>query len=516
MTAKRTSLPTEDANNQAFRSQITVGAIVAVLLILAVGVIFYINIFKFGDSAKLRQESYLTQLYMERFFSDLKDVETGHRGFILTGRESYLEPYNQALISIDKNWHQLIQHQTASGGKLQKLLHLKELTDTKLAEIKKSLAIYRAEGKTTAINLINFDQGKRVMDKIRVQINEITEEENREVALHNEALQTDTRNTVLFSVALGLLGLFLFLFIIILLARESNTRIRLYNRLELEVLERKRVNEQLELEAAERERVNEQLKLEAAERERAKNQIDELNKTLEAKVNSLDAVNKELEAFSYSVSHDLRAPLRSIDGFSQAFLNKYGETLDDNGRDYLNRVRVNSQRMAQLIDDMLQLSRLTRGEINLSQVNLSQLAEEIIEENRQQEPNRQVEVIIQPELIVEGDKRLLQAVLQNLLNNAWKFTSQHETAKIEFGSFLKDNKPVYFVRDDGAGFEMEYVEKLFGAFQRLHAMHEFPGTGIGLATVQRIIHRHGGKVWAEGEPEKGATFYFTLNTELQD
>lgn len=502
MTAKRTSIPMEDAHNQAFRSQTTIGAVVAVLLILAVGVIFYINIFKFSDSAKLRQESYLTQLYMERFFSDLKDVETGHRGFILTGRESYLEPYNKALISIDKNWHHLVQHQTASGAKPKKLLHLKELADAKLAEIKKCLTIYRTEGKTAAINLINSDQGKRVMDKIRVQINEITEAETREVELRNEMLQTDTRNTILFSVALGLLGLFLFLFIIILLARESNTRMRLNNRLELEVLERKRINEQL--------------KQEAEERERSKAQIDELNKTLEAKINNLDAVNKELEAFSYSVSHDLRAPLRSIDGFSQAFLNKYGDTLDDNGRDYLNRVRANSQRMAQLIDDMLQLSRLTRGEINLSQVNLSQLAEEIIEENRQQEPNRQVEVIIQPELIVEGDKRLLQAVLQNLLNNAWKFTSQHETAKIEFGSFLKDAKPVYFVRDDGAGFEMEYVEKLFGAFQRLHAMHEFPGTGIGLATVQRIIHRHGGKVWAEGEPEKGATFYFTLNIELLD
>lgn len=502
MTTQRTSIPTEDAHHQAFRPQTTIGAIVAVLLILAVGVIFYLNIFKFADSAKLRQESYLTQLYMERFFSDLKDVETGHRGFILTGRESYLEPYNKALISIDQNWHKLVQHRTDAGDKSKKLLHLKQLADAKLAEIKKCLTIYRTEGKAAAIASINSDQGKKLMDKIRVQINEITEAETREVELQSEALQTDTRNTILFSVIMGLLGLFLFLFIIILLVRESNTRMRLYNRLELEVLERKRVNEQLELEAE--------------KRERTKTRIDELNKSLEAKVNNLDAVNKELEAFSYSVSHDLRAPLRSIDGFSQAFLNKYGETLDDNGKDYLNRVRANSQRMAQLIDDMLQLSRLTRGEINLSTVNLSQLAEEIIEENRQQEPNRQVEAIIQPELIVEGDKRLLQAVLQNLLNNAWKFTSQHHTAKIEFGSFLKNAKPVYFVRDDGAGFEMEYVEKLFGAFQRLHAMHEFPGTGIGLATVQRIIHRHGGKVWAEGEPDKGATFYFTLNTELLD
>jgi light-regulated signal transduction histidine kinase (bacteriophytochrome) len=190
--------------------------------------------------------------------------------------------------------------------------------------------------------------------------------------------------------------------------------------------------------------------------------------------------------------------------------------LDDNGKDYLNRVRANSQRMAQLIDDMLQLSRLTRGELHLTEVNLSLLAEEIIQENRELEPHRKVNVMIQENLTTNGDKRLLQAVLQNLLNNAWKFTSQKEESTIEFKIVLQDDRPVYMVRDDGAGFEMEFVDKLFGAFQRLHAMHEFPGTGIGLATVQRIIHRHGGKVWAEGEPNRGARFYFTINPQNID
>lgn len=516
MKTKKAPLLPDEANNKAFRSQTTLGAAVAVLLLVAVGVIFYSSIFQFTESARLRQQSYQTQLYLERIISDLKDAETGHRGYVLTGKPSYLQPYERALEALRDDWEQLARNKPESNAQDQSMRSLKKLADAKLEEIQASLNIYKVQGRAAATAQINQDQGKKLMDQIRGLINEIETHETRQVALRNEQLETDVRNTVIVSVIIGLLGLLLFIIIITMLVREASTRMRLYHLLELEVLERKRANEQLELEVERRQQANQWLQQEMEEKEQAKSLIDELNRALEAKVANLDAVNKELEAFSYSVSHDLRAPLRSIDGFSQAFLNKYGATLDSNGRDYLDRVRANSQRMAQLIDDMLQLSRLTRGEVNLTEVNLSQLAEEVIEENRQQEPERQVEVVIQPNLCAMADKRLIQAVLQNLLNNAWKFTSQHETARIEFGSFEENSNTVYFVKDDGAGFEMEYVEKLFGAFQRLHAMHEFPGTGIGLATVQRIIHRHGGKVWAEGELEKGATFYFTLNAELMD
>jgi len=224
----------------------------------------------------------------------------------------------------------------------------------------------------------------------------------------------------------------------------------------------------------------------------------------------LEQVNKELEAFSYSVSHDLRAPLRGIDGFSQALLEDYADSLDDQGKDYLQRVRAASQRMAQLIDDMLKLSRVTRAEMRHETVDLSALAHDIAGELQKTRPERQVDFVIAPGLVVNGDAQLLRAVLENLLGNAWKFTSAHPCAKIEFGIAEYEGKPAYFVRDDGVGFDMAYVDKLFGAFQRLHAMNEFPGTGIGLATVQRIIHRHGGHVWAEGAVEQGATFYFTL------
>lgn len=503
MSSKRTAdrfVPEKNDALPASHTQTVLGVAMAVILLMTVGITFYHSLFQFSESARLQEESYLTQLYMERYFSNLKDMETGQRGFILTGKQDYLAPYEKGRLQLENDWANLLKHQVATGDKAEKIKRLRILTDQKSAEVAKGLSIYRSDGQAAAIQSINSDLGKEWMDQIRALINNISEQEGRELKVRAGILQRNMRNTLVVAAVMGLIGLSLFIYIIVLLIREANMRARLNNKLEMEIQERKQANERLEREAE--------------ERERAKTRIDGLNKTLEAKVHTLDALNKELEAFSYSVSHDLRAPLRSIDGFSLALLNKCSDQLDANGKDYLNRVRANSQRMAQLIDDMLQLSRLTRGEMNLSEVNLSQLAEEIINENRRQEPDRNVQAIIQPDLVVQADKRLMNAVLENLLNNAWKFTSQHETARIEFGSFLRDNKPVYFVRDDGAGFEMEYVDKLFGAFQRLHAMNEFPGTGIGLATVQRIIHRHGGKTWAEGEPEKGATFYFTLNTEI--
>lgn len=224
----------------------------------------------------------------------------------------------------------------------------------------------------------------------------------------------------------------------------------------------------------------------------------------------LIASNQELEAFSYSVSHDLRAPLRAIDGFSKALLEDYGVQFDAVAQDYFNRIRYNVQRMGMLIDDLLRLSRVTRSEMQYASVNLSALVEEQLRELQASEPTRQVESVVAPNVTVYADPNLLRIALSNLLQNAWKFTSHHPTARLQFGTIPAQGHVIYFVRDDGAGFDMAFSSQLFGVFQRLHNTPEFPGMGIGLATVQRIIHRHGGLVWAEGAVEQGATLYFTL------
>lgn len=239
------------------------------------------------------------------------------------------------------------------------------------------------------------------------------------------------------------------------------------------------------------------------ERKRAQEEIQKHTRLLEA-------ANKELEAFSYSVSHDLRAPLRSINGFSTALLQDYHNTLDERGREDLQRVRAATQRMDQLINDLLDLSRVTRSPLSYEMIDLSAMVETVMEDLRQRQPDRQVDVVVTPDLIANGDARLLRVVLENLLGNAWKFTARRACGRIEFGTWQNATERAYFVRDNGAGFDMAYVGKLFGAFQRLHTLAEFPGTGIGLATVQRIVHRHGGRVWAEGAVDHGATFYFTL------
>jgi signal transduction histidine kinase len=236
----------------------------------------------------------------------------------------------------------------------------------------------------------------------------------------------------------------------------------------------------------------------------------ELEQRVVERTAQLEASNKELESFSYSVSHDLRTPLRGIDGFSRILQEDYKDTLDEEGKDHLRRIHTACQRMGLLIDDLLNLSRLARLEMSLDKVDLSELARQIVGDLKKAQPDCRVKFVIADELVDQGDKRLLQIMLQNLLGNAWKYSAKNAKAEIEFGRMQHDNAPVYFVRDNGVGFDMTYADKLFKPFQRLHTITDFPGTGIGLALVQRIIQRHNGRVWAEGEVGKGAVFYFTL------
>jgi light-regulated signal transduction histidine kinase (bacteriophytochrome) len=294
-------------------------------------------------------------------------------------------------------------------------------------------------------------------------------------------------------------------------------------RLQLEATQRAVLNilddsasEQLQLEAIQRAVLNilDDVDTERNERRHAEEAVRALNEELEGRVAqrtaALTAANHELETFAYSVSHDLRAPLRSIDGFSQTLLEDYAEKLDEEGRDSLQRVRKATQRMGQLIDDMLKLSRSTRGDLAVAPVDLSQLAEKIVSELKRMQPERQVDVRIAPGIVAFGDERLLDSVLENLLSNAWKFTAKREGAWIEFGAERQADRLVCHVRDNGAGFDMAHVGYLFAPFQRLHRPDEYPGNGVGLATAKRIAARHGGEIWAEGAVGRGATFRFSL------
>jgi light-regulated signal transduction histidine kinase (bacteriophytochrome) len=256
------------------------------------------------------------------------------------------------------------------------------------------------------------------------------------------------------------------------------------------------------------------LALDISPQKQAEEALRRLNADLEQRVaertEQLDAVNKELESFAYSVSHDLRAPLLAIDGFTQIIVEDASERLDPDDMRHLQRARSSAQRMAALIDDLLVLSRASKAELHIQDVDMSSLAASVAAELREADPGRRVEVVVPPGLKATADPTLLRIILDNLLGNAWKFTSKRDQAHIEIGVDGSGGEGVFFVRDDGAGFDSRGAEHLFGAFQRFHTPDQFEGTGIGLATVTRLVSRHGGRVWAESEVDKGATFSFTL------
>lgn len=424
---------------------------------------------------------------VERIISSAKDAETGNRGYLLTGDKSYLEPYLIATRNLPTELNRFGELSADNPAQLARLQDLRTTINRRLDLLQQGIDLRHRGSVDSGHAMFLTGTGKLEMDNLRRIADQMEAAEHELLIERTAAAKTSSRQV---RYAVGLASLLDFLLIVMLLryfTRERHMRVA------------------SELSA-------ERLAVARAEAEEHADEVRSLNATLENRVKlrtaELETINRELEAFSYSVSHDLRAPLRTIDGFSLALEEDYAELVDDAGKDYIRRVRNGVQRMGQLIDSLLQLSRITRTELNRENIDLSQMAELIAADIRDRNPAADVTFKIESGLQVHADPRLLNVALENLLGNAVKFSSKVAAPLVEVG--WDTEQEAWFVRDNGAGFDMVYADKLFNAFNRLHGDKDFTGSGIGLATVARVVHRHQGRIWAEGSVNHGATFWFTL------
>jgi signal transduction histidine kinase len=421
----------------------------------------------------------------ETLIAQVRTAESAARGYILTGMDGYETRYATAKSQIHQSTTNL---QRLTGDNTSQQVRIAMLTtriEAKLSALDAGLAVRRVQphGALDPVLLGPVLQDSPdSMDSVQLTIHDIEAEEH-DLLARRIADSISARRWVWGSFTLA----FALDFLLLVAAFEQLVR-------------GARDREKITASAEEIAVLNRQLTL----------SNEELESRVEERTRELEASNQELEAFSYSVSHDLRAPLRTIDGFSLALEEDFGEKFDAQARDHISRVRNGVQRMGTLIDSLLQLSRVARSDVQRERVDLSHLATLVFREIHAGDPEREVNWIAQPGVMSEADPRLMRIAFENLIGNAWKFTARTPNATVTFGSSPQDGKTVYFLRDNGAGFDMTYVDRLFTAFQRLHGEREFKGSGIGLATVSRIIRRHHGSIWAEGEPGKGATFFFTL------
>jgi len=401
------------------------------------------------------------------------DSETSFRGYVITTNEEYLVPWNKARSQFNETSEQLLKMVSDNSMQSTQVLKIKNLYDTWNAKAQEAL-VYRAKFKRDT-PLETQKLRKKIMDSIRSNFDEfiLTERKIRN-SRWNDAEETSKKAVYI------IIGLGIFL----------GCTLATMSLLQLKKLSKNYTTAYSSLSAA----------------------TDHLEETVAQRTHELTMVNRELEAFSYSVSHDLRAPLRGIDGFSQILVEDYGDKLDGEAIRYLGFIRSGVQKMGVLIDDLINLSRLTRAEFNLVEVDLSVVAAEIIKELQLQNPERKFEFINFDSHKVLADAGLVRAALQNLISNAWKYSKTREVGQIELGQVQKDGGVAYYVKDNGVGFDMRFYDKLFQPFQRLHNKDQFDGSGIGLATVARIIRKHNGTIWAESELGQGSIFYFTLES----
>ncbi len=397
-----------------------------------------------------------------------KDIVIGSQRYVITGDSSFIGYFSTSKEIVFVHIRNLKDLTKDNPVQQVRVDSLDFLMKDRIIFSNLYMRVRNENGFDAASKMIATGRGKFYIDKIRDLINQIEGEEN---FLLIQRQQANNSSITAFNQAFYalLIGVFIFLGVVFLYV--------LYN---------------------------------SRKRARAEQQIIRLNSELKKNVEQMEAVNKELEAFSYSVSHDLRSPLRIIDGYANILIQDYKEKIDEEGNRTLGIIKSNPQRMGQLIDDLLNLSRLGRKELVLHKVNINEIVQSIIMEQMEHNPSAHVEIKVDQLEPANCDTNLIRQVWSNLISNAFKYSGRKEKAIVEIGSYKKENEVIYFVKDNGVGFDMKYVDKLFGVFQRLHKMTEFEGTGVGLAIVQRIILKHGGRVWAEAEPDKGATFYFSL------
>ncbi|QNI35425.1 sensor histidine kinase [Edaphobacter albus] len=424
---------------------------------------------------------------VESIMGSVKDAETGSRGYLISGDEAYLEPYTIATRELPEKLNYFAELTSDNPSQGQRLVEMRAVLEERLNLLQQGIDLRHQSDRETVRTLVLSGTGKAEMDHLRRIADDMEGEERRLLAIRTATVDDDNRRAHYIIALASALDLLFIVFLFRSFAIERQMRYV------------------AELDA-------ERLTLAQAEAERHAEESRILNETLEQRVKDrtreLESINHELEAFSYSVSHDLRAPLRTIDGFSLALEEDYRDAVDATGRDYIQRIRSGVQRMGQLIDALLQLSRITRAEITRQSFNISYLAESVASALVEENSGNRITFQIEPDLQAEGDPRLVRIALENLLGNAVKFSSKKPEIAIQFGRDREKN--AWFIRDNGAGFDMSYADKLFNAFNRLHGDKDFRGSGIGLATVARIIHRHHGRVWAHSEVGNGATFWFTL------
>lgn len=424
---------------------------------------------------------------VERIMSSAKDAETGNRGYLITGDKSYLTPYVAATHELPVELNRFQELTSDNPAQQARIQEMRAAIDRRMSLLQQGIDLRNKSSIDSSHALFLTGTGKVEMDNLRRIADEMESAEHELLIQRTSSAKSNSRQV---RDAVALASLLDFLLIVMLLryfTRERHMRVA------------------SELDA-------ERLAVARAEAEERADEVRSLNATLENRVKlrtiELETINRELEAFSYSVSHDLRAPLRTIDGFSLALEEDYAALVDGAGRDYIRRVRSGVQRMGQLIDALLQLSRITRAELNREDVDVSQMAQSIVADIRERTPAMGVTFEIGIDLHANADPKLLNIALENLLGNAVKFSSKVARPVVEFG--WDREQSAWFVRDNGAGFDMVYADKLFHAFQRLHGDKDFTGSGIGLATVARVVHRHQGRIWAESSVDHGAAFWFTL------